>query len=154
MVAEGFRAFLNVVRQGHPATPVVVVSPLHRPDADGVHNTLGASLADIRHAIESVARERIVSVDAALSFVTGEGIIGEEHLVDEIHPGDEGHKRIAATVGKALTASMRANAGVMPTDDFGDIAAPDPGSSTAPDPDVIDPVDADRAAKSAASSAY
>ena len=154
MVAEGFRAFLEVVRQGHPTTPVVVVSPLRRPDADGVDNKLGASLADIRHAIESVTRERIVSGDAALSLVAGGGIIGEEHLVDGIHPGDEGHKRIAATVGKALTAAMSANAGVMPADPFGDIAAPDPAFSATPDRDVIDPVDAGRPARSTAASAY
>ena len=31
---EGLRAFLDVVRQGHPATPVVAVSPLWRGDAE------------------------------------------------------------------------------------------------------------------------
>ncbi len=107
MIEEGLRAFLDVVRQGHPTTPVVVISPLLRPDAEDTPNKLGASLADIRHAIESVTRERIVAGDTTLSLIAGAGVIGPEHLADGIHPGDEGHKRIAAAVGKSLTAAMR-----------------------------------------------
>jgi lysophospholipase L1-like esterase len=107
MVAEGFHGFLDVVRQGHPAAPIVVISPVVRPDAEDVPNKLGASMADIRHAIESVARARIVAGDTTLTLVAGEAMITEGHLADGIHPGDEGHKRIAATVGKALTTALR-----------------------------------------------
>jgi len=107
MVAEGFHGFLDVVRQGHPKTPIVIVSPLLRPDAEQVPNKLGASLAEIRHAFESVTRDRIIGGDATLSLVTGEDIIEADHLADGIHPGDEGHKRIAAHVGKALNAAVK-----------------------------------------------
>lgn len=107
MVEEGLRAFLDVVRMDHPTTPIVVMSPVVRPDAEDTTNKLGASLADIRHAIESVTRERIVAGDATLSLVAGAGVISPEHLADGIHPGDEGHKRIAAALGKALTSAMR-----------------------------------------------
>ncbi len=114
MVSEGFRSFLDVVRQGHPTTPIVVISPVVRPDAEDEPNRLGASLSDIRYAIESVTRERIVAGDDHLSLVPGEAIIEPTHLADGIHPGDEGHKRIAATVAKSLNAAMAAAAG--PTD--------------------------------------
>ncbi len=107
MIEEGLRAFLDVVRLDHPTTPIVVVSPVLRPDAEDTTNKLGASLADIRHAIESVTRERIVAGDATLSLVAGAGVINAEHLADGIHPGDEGHKRIAAALGKALTTAIR-----------------------------------------------
>ena len=115
MVEEGFRGFLDVIRMDHPTTPIVVVSPVLRPDAEDTTNKLGASLDDIRHAIESVTRERIVAGDATLSLVAGAGVINTEHLADGIHPGDEGHKRIAAAVGKALTTAIRyAEDGVVP----------------------------------------
>ena len=91
----------------HPTTPIVVVSPVLRPDAEDTTNKLGATLSDIRHAIESVTRERIVAGDATLSLVAGAGMINAEHLADGIHPGDEGHKRIAAAVAKALSTAMR-----------------------------------------------
>ena len=108
MVAEGFRGFLDVVRQGHPTTPLVVISPIVRPDAEDVPNKLGATMADIRHAIESVTRARIVDGDSTLTLVAGETMIAEEHLADGIHPGDEGHRRIAASVAKALSRAIRA----------------------------------------------
>jgi lysophospholipase L1-like esterase len=107
MVEAGLRGFLDVVRMDHPTTPIVVVSPILRPDAEDTANKLGATLADIRHAIESVTRERIVAGDATLSLVAGSAVINAEHLADGIHPGDEGHKRIAAAVGKALTTALR-----------------------------------------------
>jgi lysophospholipase L1-like esterase len=110
MVTEGLRAFLDVVRQGHPTTPIVVISPILRPDAEDAPNRLGATMADIRHTMETVTRERIVAGDATLSLVAGESIISADHLVDGIHPGDEGHKRIASAVAKALGAAMRPTA--------------------------------------------
>ncbi len=108
MVSEGLRAFLQVIRQAHPTTPIVVASPILRPDAEDVPNKLGATLVDIRQAIESVATERIEAGDVALSLVPGAGIINAGHLADGIHPGDEGHKRIAAAMTRALTAAMDA----------------------------------------------
>jgi pentapeptide MXKDX repeat protein len=116
MVAEGFAAFLDVVRDGHPTTPIVVVSPLLRPDAEDEPNRLGATLADIRHTIESITRDRIVSGDQTLALVAGESIIAAEHLGDGIHPDDEGHKRIAATVGKALGLALRTSKELPPAD--------------------------------------
>ena len=106
MVSEGLRAFLHVIRQAHPTTPIVVASPILRPDAEDVPNKLGATLVDIRQAIESVTTERIEAGDVALSLVPGAGIINAGHLADGIHPGDEGHKRIAAAMTRALTAAM------------------------------------------------
>ena len=106
MVTAGFQAFVDVVRQGHPVTPLVVFSPVVRPDAEDVPNKLGASLSDIRQAIESVTSDRMATGDNALSLVTGQGIVDADHLADGIHPGDEGHKRIAAAMAKALTAAL------------------------------------------------
>ncbi|MGD0314009.1 MAG: SGNH/GDSL hydrolase family protein [Acidimicrobiales bacterium] len=114
MVAEGFMGFLDVVREGHPFTPIVVASPFVRPDAEEEPNRLGTTLADIRDAIESVTRERIASGDLTLTLVSGKSVIGAEHLGDAIHPDDEGHKRIAAAMSKALKAAM-ASAEQLPT---------------------------------------
>ena len=44
--------------------------------------------------------------DYSLSLVTGETIIEADHLADGIHPGDEGHKRIAAAMAKALNTAI------------------------------------------------
>jgi lysophospholipase L1-like esterase len=107
MVAEGLTGFLEVVRGGHPTVPIVVISPFLRPDAEDEPNKLGATLADIRRAIEMVTRDQIISGDRTLTLVAGEAIISTDHLGDGIHPDDEGHKRIAATVSKALTLAIK-----------------------------------------------
>ena len=108
---RGSGRFSTWSARGIPPHPIVVISPVIRPDAEDVPNKLGATMADIRHAIESVARARILAGDTTLSLVAGETMITEEHLADGIHPGDEGHKRIAATVAKALGTAMRVAAG-------------------------------------------
>ena len=97
MVEAGFAAFLDVVRQGHPDTPLVVVSPILRPDAETTPNRLGATLQDIRAAIERVAEDRD---DVAL--VGGVGILAADLLGDGIHPNDEGHQALADAVGPVV----------------------------------------------------
>ena len=49
-------AFLRVVRAGHPGIPIVVASPVVRPDAEEATNALGATLADLREAMEEAVR--------------------------------------------------------------------------------------------------
>ena len=97
MVAAGMRAFLDVVRQGHPETPIVVVSPILRPDAESTPNRLGATLADLRAAIEDVAGER-----DDVTLLGGRDLVRPEQLPDGIHPGDEGHAAIAEVVAVVL----------------------------------------------------
>jgi len=100
-------AFLDVVRQGHPGTPVVVASPVLRPDAESTPNRLGATLVDLRRAIEDVVQRRIDAGDTNLTLVTGDGVLTAEHLPDGIHPGDEGHVILAETFGSAVATALK-----------------------------------------------
>jgi lysophospholipase L1-like esterase len=108
LFAEGLRAFLEVVRQGHPRTPIVAVSPILRLDAEATPNRLGASLADLRAAFEAVVRERSAAGDARLVLVPGAALVPAAEMPDGIHPDDRGHARIAAAVGAALAAQRAA----------------------------------------------
>lgn len=98
----GIAAFLDVLRQGHPTTPLLVVSPVVRPDAEETPNRLGATLVGLRAAMEAEVRRRIDAGDAALRLLPGRDLIGPEHLGDGIHPDDAGHRRIAAAVAAAV----------------------------------------------------
>ncbi len=106
MMREATRAFLDVVRQGHPRTPVVVVSPVIRPDAEETPNRLGATLVDLRGAVEEVTEQRMAAGDDALHLVRGRPILSADHLPDGIHPGDEGHRLLALTVAPAVAAAL------------------------------------------------
>ena len=109
MVRAGLDAFLSIVRQGHPDTPIVVVSPVVRPDAEATANRLGATLADLRSAIEDVVTARIER-DARLSLVPGAALLRPDQLPDGIHPGDDGHATLADAVGPVVAAAAAAAA--------------------------------------------
>lgn len=97
----GLVAFLDVVRQGHPDTPVLVCSPVLRPDAEDTPNRLGATLADLRAAMEEVAAAR-----GDIELVSGAGLVTAGQLGDGIHPDDDGHAAIAAVLGPRLSAMV------------------------------------------------
>jgi lysophospholipase L1-like esterase len=111
MFLEGTKAFLDIVRQGHPDTPVVVASPVIRPDAEDTPNRLGATLADLRRAMETAVQQRIDAGDGALVLIPGAGVIKEDDLADGIHPNDAGHRRLAEVFGAAVAAAAGARAG-------------------------------------------
>lgn len=95
-------AFLTVLRDEHPETPIVVSSPVLRPDAEDTPNRLDATLADLRRVMEDVTTTRIDAGDHHLSLVSGEGIIDGTMLADGIHPDDAGHAAMAAAIGPAI----------------------------------------------------
>jgi lysophospholipase L1-like esterase len=99
MVAAGTAAFLDILRQGHAHTPIVVVSPVVRPDAETTNNRLGASLTDLRAAIEDAARGR-----EGVTLVPGRDVLDAALLVDGIHPGREGHRVLAEAIGGAVAS--------------------------------------------------
>ena len=111
MMFETTRAFLDIVRQGHPVTPVVVASPVLRPDAEATPNRLGATLADLRAAMEAAVRLRLDAGDDNLVLVPGADVITAEQLADGIHPGDAGQARLAEVFGAAVVTAWRAGAG-------------------------------------------
>ncbi len=99
---EGLRSFLAIVREGHPQTPIVVASPVLRPDAEASPNRLGATLADIRAEVEDMVSELRDAGDAHLSLVRGFGLLTADQLPDGIHPGDAGHRILADAIGGAV----------------------------------------------------
>jgi lysophospholipase L1-like esterase len=106
MVRAGAAAFLDVLRQGHPHTPIVVTSPVLRPDAEATANRLGATLEDLRAAIEDAALARVAAGDAATYLVSGRGVLDAAVLPDGIHPGDEGHDILAGAFGAPVASSL------------------------------------------------
>jgi lysophospholipase L1-like esterase len=101
-------AFLRIVREGHPDVPIVVCSPVLRPDAEETKNKLGASLEDLREAIEDVVLSRIDRGDERLTLVSGSGVLRNEHLADGIHPSDEGHRILARVFGDRVADATAA----------------------------------------------
>lgn len=102
LLYETTRAFLELVRQGHPRTPLLLVSPVLRPDAERTPNKLGATLGALRDAMERAARDRIAAGDDRLAVLPGRDLLGPEHLADGLHPNDSGHQVLGLAVATAL----------------------------------------------------
>ncbi|CAM5578995.1 hypothetical protein GCM10010329_76590 [Streptomyces spiroverticillatus] len=110
LLRETVRAFLALVRGGHPDTPLLVVSPVLRPAAEDAPNAAGATLGALRAAMEDVVRQEVAAGDGRLALLPGLGLLGPEHLADGLHPDDTGHALIAAAVAEAL-AKLLGDAG-------------------------------------------
>jgi lysophospholipase L1-like esterase len=106
MAREGMVAFLEIVRENHPETPIVVTSPIARLDAELTPNRLGATLEHIRDALEDAVRDRISAGDVNLELVPGRHLVHESQLGDGIHPKDEGHRALAEAIGAVVSARL------------------------------------------------
>ncbi|MER7691992.1 GDSL-type esterase/lipase family protein [Streptomyces sp. NPDC097610] len=106
-IAETMRLYLTAVREGLPEAPIVVVSPIVRPDAETVPNRFGATLADLRAALEETVRRFAATAgDGRVTLVPGLDLVPAEQLVDGIHPGDEGHRALAEGVTAQVAAGL------------------------------------------------
>lgn len=99
-------ALLAVLRQEHPDTPIVVASPVLRPDAETTPNRLGATLADLRRAMEQAVQARIDAGDRRLHLVPGGDLLTPDLLGDGIHPDDAGHRVMAEVIGAAVVDAL------------------------------------------------
>ncbi|MEV2200566.1 GDSL-type esterase/lipase family protein [Streptomyces fradiae] len=101
------RAFAGTVRTGHPRTPLLVVSPLLRPAAEAAPNGAGATLAELRAALEEAVRDLRAAGDDRLFLLPGHPLLDPGHLWDGLHPNDAGHARLAAAVVDAVRTHVR-----------------------------------------------
>ncbi|MGW2300412.1 GDSL-type esterase/lipase family protein [Streptomyces sp. NPDC001809] len=100
------RAFVGLVRRGHPETPLLLVSPVLRPAAEHTRNALGATLTELRRAMERAGRDLAAEGDGHLLLLPGRPLLGPDDLADGLHPNDRGHARIAAAVVEALSGVL------------------------------------------------
>ncbi|MFI8827297.1 GDSL-type esterase/lipase family protein [Streptomyces sp. NPDC053431] len=105
LLYETTRAFVGLVRRGHPDTPLLLLSPVLRPAAEHTRNALGATLAELRTAMEEAVRDLVAAGDARLALLPGGPLLSPEDLADGLHPNDRGHARLAEAVAGALRAA-------------------------------------------------
>ena len=87
------------IREKHPTTPLVIMSPILSPPREKQPNAAGWTLPLMReHVQEAVSRIKQYG-DDNLHYVNGLDIFGPDlvHLLpDELHPNDEGYGRMGA----------------------------------------------------------
>jgi lysophospholipase L1-like esterase len=110
MMRAGTEAFLRLVRAGHPGVPIVLASPVVRPDAEATPNALGATLAELREVMEEVGRF-VSQTDPLLTLVPGGDLLEPGLLPDGVHPGDHGHRLLARAFGEAVARAYEGTQG-------------------------------------------
>ena len=95
-------SFIATVREGHPRTPLVVITPLPAPDREGEPNAVGLTLDDVRACVELGAR-----TDPGVRVIDGRTILSSDEAralyADEVHPGPDGYRLIGERLAGLLT---------------------------------------------------
>lgn len=93
-LAAQVQAFIATVREGHPETPLVVITPLIVPNREGRPNGVGLTLDDVRALVEAGAR-----TDPAVQLIDGRDLFTPDEAralyTDDVHPGPDGYLLLA-----------------------------------------------------------
>lgn len=87
--------FVQILREGHPNTPIVVMSSIYADWRESTPNAVGLTLAGIREELSTVVDDLRARGDANLHYVSGLELFGADMadlLPDQLHPGVDGHK--------------------------------------------------------------
>ena len=90
--------FVRIVREKHPDTPFVVISPIFSPPRETVRNAVELSLSDMRLEVAEAVENLKAQGDSNIHYVDGLKLFGSEYahmLPDELHPDAEGYKVLA-----------------------------------------------------------
>ena len=89
--------FIRIIREKHPTTPCIVMSPIYSPSREKQPNAVNMTLHDVRLAVQEVVGILQSCGDEYLLYIDGLDIFGPDlvHLLpDGLHPDAEGYKRL------------------------------------------------------------
>jgi lysophospholipase L1-like esterase len=100
-LAEVYDPFIGILRESHPDTPILAITPIYAADeAVGSRRN-----EEMRALIRKVVSRRIGAGDTHLQLVEGPDLIGPSRvdgLVDGTHPNDLGFEWMAEGLGERL----------------------------------------------------
>ncbi len=87
--------FVQTVREKHPDTPYVVLSPIYSPPREERKNQVDFTLADMREEVASAVEALRSMGDRNVHYVSGLELLNAEEaglLPDQLHPNAEGYR--------------------------------------------------------------
>jgi hypothetical protein len=98
-------AFVSTVREGHPHTPIVVITPLLAPNLEGKPNAVGLTLDDVRACVKLGARTH-----PGVQVLDGRAVLtldeAQDLYADDVHPGPDGYRLIADRLAPLLSLPL------------------------------------------------
>lgn len=109
------RAFLKVVRDGHPQTPIAMITPVLSVPREEEVGPLGWTLSDYRKATVAAVRRLQAEGDDQLHLIDGAAVFSpaeaEERMPDSLHPDTTGYRLMAERLGPQLAELLYSPAG-------------------------------------------
>jgi lysophospholipase L1-like esterase len=102
-VKQVYDPFITILREKHPDTPILAMSPIYMPRERLVSENREAEL--MRRHIREVVSRRVAGGDAKLQLVEGTDLLGPDTLdafVDGVHPNDLGFQWMAKALAPRL----------------------------------------------------
>ena len=100
---------LETIRDGHPDTPIAVVSPICHPPRETTPNVVGMTIELMRQRLSEACRVLRDRGDTNLHYVDGLDLMGPDqvHLyADGIHPSAEGYRFLAKAYGRVVAPKL------------------------------------------------
>ncbi|GAA3408127.1 SGNH/GDSL hydrolase family protein [Paenibacillus hodogayensis] len=97
--------FVQIIREKHPDTPIVLMSPIWSPSREQVTGASGFTLSEMRSEIEDATARLSALGDQNLHYVNGLTIFDEtsaEHLPDQLHPNGQGYSIMGSNFGSLV----------------------------------------------------
>ncbi len=101
---------LEIIRENHPDTPVIVVSPIYAAERESRENKLGLTVSSIRSEVAAAVELLQQRGDRHLHYRDGRDWFGpadEAFLYDGLHPNADGYKRLGDRFGERILGSVR-----------------------------------------------
>ena len=96
--AAALTGFVQVVREGHPVTPLVIASPIWGVHRETEANAVGFTLPTMRQAVAEAVEALRAHGDRHVHYVDGLDLFGpsDAHLLpDDLHPNGAGYALLA-----------------------------------------------------------
>jgi lysophospholipase L1-like esterase len=100
---------LETIRDGHPDTPIAVVSPICHPPSETTPNVVGMTLELMRQRLAEACHVMRDHGDANLHYIDGLDLMGPQdvHLyADGTHPNAEGYRFLAEAYGRIVMPKL------------------------------------------------
>ena len=101
--------FVRTLREGHPETPLAVISSIYAFKRETDHNAVGFNVAEMRAETEDAVTRLRNAGDSRIRYFDGLTLYGPEygHLMpDNLHPNAQGYKELAQRMTEVVMPQL------------------------------------------------
>jgi hypothetical protein len=97
----GILGFVQIIREKHPTTPIVLMSPIYAVHRETEINAVGLSLIHLRAEVKRAFDTLKAHGDENISYINGLDVFDSDNahlLPDDLHPNNEGYGIMASNL--------------------------------------------------------